>query len=175
MNNRSEMNVCCNSCSRPSTDCPNTDPLRGMPLGIGYVPVQEWGQTYCPDKALQRGTIFPPLDLPFCGCIPKGFRCQKGGLSWTEIKWMGWTAVAAAIRWIGRTMAVAVAIKWTDRTMAVAVATKWIGRTMAVATKWTDRTMAVATKWTGRTMAVAVNLWIFHKILWICVAMIFSK
>ena len=81
MNNRSEMNVCCNSCSRPSTDCPNTDPLRGMPLGIGYVPVQEWGQTHCPDKALQRGTIFPPLDLPFCGCIPKGFRCQKGGLS----------------------------------------------------------------------------------------------
>ena len=71
MNNRSEMNVCSNSCSRPSTDCPNTDPLRGMPLGIGY----------CPDKALQRGTIFPPLDLPFCGCIPKGFRCQKGGLS----------------------------------------------------------------------------------------------
>lgn len=64
MNNRSEMNVCSNSCSRPSTDCPNTDPLRGMPLGIGYVPVQEWGQTYCPDKALQRGTIFPPLDLP---------------------------------------------------------------------------------------------------------------
>ena len=34
MNNRSEMNVCCNSCSRPSTDCPNTDPLRGMPLGL---------------------------------------------------------------------------------------------------------------------------------------------
>ena len=57
MNNRSEMNVCSNSCSRPSTDCPNTDPLRGMPLGIGYVPVQDcagdgctwdWGQEPLP-------------------------------------------------------------------------------------------------------------------------------
>ena len=74
MNNRNGMNTCCDP---HAID----DPLRGMPLGIGYVPMQEWGETYSPDKGLFQGTIFPPLDLPFCGCVPKGFCYRKGGIS----------------------------------------------------------------------------------------------
>lgn len=35
------------------------------PIGMGYVPMQQWGAVYPPDTALQRGTIFPELDLPF--------------------------------------------------------------------------------------------------------------
>ena len=38
-----------------------------MPLGMAYVPMQKWGKTYEPDVALDRGTIFPDLDLPFTG------------------------------------------------------------------------------------------------------------
>ena len=41
------------------------DPLSGMPLGYSYVPVQVFGDVYCAEKALKRGTIFPELDLPF--------------------------------------------------------------------------------------------------------------
>jgi len=38
----------------------------GLSLAMAYVPMQCWGQTYEPSTALQRGTIFPELDLPFC-------------------------------------------------------------------------------------------------------------
>ena len=55
------------------------DPLRGMPVGIGYVPWQEWSCIYNIDEGLSRGTIFPALDLPFCGCIPRDFKATKGG------------------------------------------------------------------------------------------------
>jgi len=34
---------------------------------MSYVPMQEWGDTYDGLKALDSGTIFPDLDLPFCG------------------------------------------------------------------------------------------------------------
>lgn len=37
----------------------------GMPIGMGYVPWQRWGQTYPLSQGFQRGTIFPELDLPF--------------------------------------------------------------------------------------------------------------
>ena len=77
MNNRSEMNVCSNSCSRPSTDCPNTDPLRGMPLGIGYVPVQEWGQTYCPDKHYNAELFFHHWICRFAAASLKDFAVKK--------------------------------------------------------------------------------------------------
>lgn len=33
-------------------------------VGYAYVPVQELDETYEPQKALKRGTIFPELDLP---------------------------------------------------------------------------------------------------------------
>lgn len=38
-----------------------------MPIGMGYVPWQKWGQTYSMEQGLKRGTIFPELDYPFTG------------------------------------------------------------------------------------------------------------
>ncbi|MDD4122539.1 MAG: spore coat associated protein CotJA, partial [Eubacteriales bacterium] len=43
------------------------DAVDVCPLGMAYVPMQRWGDTYAPEKALHRGTIFPDLDLPFLG------------------------------------------------------------------------------------------------------------
>ncbi|MEG7531916.1 MAG: spore coat associated protein CotJA [Hungatella sp.] len=47
--------------------CPNTGAccMEEYPIGMGYIPWQQWQQTYTIDRALQRGTIFPTLDLPF--------------------------------------------------------------------------------------------------------------
>ncbi len=42
-------------------------PSSRFPVGMGYVPWQQWGMTYEPAKALKSGTIFPCLDLPFLG------------------------------------------------------------------------------------------------------------
>lgn len=36
-----------------------------FPIGMGYIPWQMWRQTYPLEEALNRGTIFPELDLPF--------------------------------------------------------------------------------------------------------------
>jgi len=41
--------------------------LGDLPLAMSYVPFQRWQSTYPLEKALQRGTIFPELDLPFKG------------------------------------------------------------------------------------------------------------
>ena len=41
--------------------------LEELPLAMAYVPMQSWGETYDGLKALDSGTIFPELDLPFCG------------------------------------------------------------------------------------------------------------
>ncbi len=41
-----------------------------MPLAMAYVPPQSWGENYPYDQALQRGTLFPALDLPF--------KCERG-------------------------------------------------------------------------------------------------
>lgn len=38
-----------------------------FPVGMGYVPWQHWHTVYDLDKALESGTIFPELNLPFCG------------------------------------------------------------------------------------------------------------
>lgn len=38
-----------------------------MPIGMSYVPWQKWKDTYDSEIALERGTIFPELDLPFLG------------------------------------------------------------------------------------------------------------
>lgn len=35
------------------------------PPGMGYVPMQQWGQVYSPEQAFRQGTIFPELDYPF--------------------------------------------------------------------------------------------------------------
>lgn len=42
-------------------------PIDQLPLAMSYVPMQMWNGTYDGCKALQQGTIFPELDLPFCG------------------------------------------------------------------------------------------------------------
>ncbi len=36
-----------------------------FPVAMAYVPWQEFKNMYEPDRALQAGTIFPELDLPF--------------------------------------------------------------------------------------------------------------
>lgn len=42
-------------------------PLGELPLAMAYVPRQTWKTTYPVEEALERGTIFPELDLPFTG------------------------------------------------------------------------------------------------------------
>jgi len=42
------------------------DCIDRAPLAMAYVPMQQWERTYDLDVALDRGTIFPELDLPFC-------------------------------------------------------------------------------------------------------------
>ena len=37
------------------------------PVGMCYVPFQQWETPYAENVALERGTMFPSLDLPFCG------------------------------------------------------------------------------------------------------------
>ncbi len=39
--------------------------LDAMPIGMGYVPWQQWSKVYPIEKGFVRGTIFPELDLPF--------------------------------------------------------------------------------------------------------------
>ncbi len=36
-------------------------------VGMTYTPWQRWGEVYCGEKALERGTLFPVLDMPFAG------------------------------------------------------------------------------------------------------------
>ena len=43
------------------------DCLDSLPLAMAYVPFQKWRSTYPLEKALERGTLFPDLDLPFKG------------------------------------------------------------------------------------------------------------
>lgn len=43
------------------------DPLSGLPVAMGYVPWQNLGTIYEPDKALREGTMFPELNKPFGG------------------------------------------------------------------------------------------------------------
>lgn len=36
-------------------------------VAMTYTPWQRWGEVYSAEKGLERGTIFPVLDLPFAG------------------------------------------------------------------------------------------------------------
>jgi hypothetical protein len=38
-----------------------------FPIGMSYVPWQNWNKIYRSDIAIERGTIFQELDLPFLG------------------------------------------------------------------------------------------------------------
>ena len=63
--------------AQPRPGCPRAVPcapvqltefnreLRELPLAMAYVPIQSWGDTSPPARALCRGTLFPQLDLPF--------------------------------------------------------------------------------------------------------------
>lgn len=42
-------------------------PLDQLPLTMAYVPMQQYTESYDPEKALCAGTLFPELDKPFCG------------------------------------------------------------------------------------------------------------
>lgn len=53
------------SVSPAFSTCVREDRLSGMPIAMGYVPWQKWKQTYSLEQGLNRGTIFPELDLPF--------------------------------------------------------------------------------------------------------------
>ena len=44
-----------------------TEPCAIMPLAVPFVQWQRWENVFDPDTALRHGTIFPELDLPFCG------------------------------------------------------------------------------------------------------------
>lgn len=41
--------------------------LDQLPLAMSYVPRQRWEDLYAPSVALERGTLFAKLDLPFIG------------------------------------------------------------------------------------------------------------
>ena len=45
--------------------------LDNLPLAMAYVPWQNWEPMYNEEQALERGTAFPSLDLPFCGRGPE--------------------------------------------------------------------------------------------------------
>ena len=44
--------------------------LDDLPIAMAYVPMQKWQKLYDPDVALDRGTLFCELDLPFLGRRP---------------------------------------------------------------------------------------------------------
>lgn len=50
-------------CCDPKPDCGCTSD--SLPVAMAYVSWQNWQNTYDPETALCRGTIFPCLDLPF--------------------------------------------------------------------------------------------------------------
>lgn len=54
-------------------DClPNRHPFPAVtPEAMAYIPFQQFGTTYEPEKGLKNGTIFPELDKPFLGGLAK--------------------------------------------------------------------------------------------------------
>ena len=51
------------SCCEPKPDCGCTGD--SLPVAMAYVSWQNWQNTYDPETALRKGTVFPCLDLPF--------------------------------------------------------------------------------------------------------------
>ena len=49
-------------CEQPQGKFP-----QNTPIGMAYVPFQEWEEPYDENTALMKGTIFPSLDKPFLG------------------------------------------------------------------------------------------------------------
>jgi hypothetical protein len=46
--------------------------LGSLPIAMAYTPMQQWGDTYSKEEALEIGTVFPELNLPFEGAMGKG-------------------------------------------------------------------------------------------------------
>ena len=45
---------------------PNPTPFpSSTPVAMAYIPFQQFGKLYSPEKALDAGTLFPDLDKPF--------------------------------------------------------------------------------------------------------------
>lgn len=40
---------------------------KDWPIGMTYVPMQQWRELYQPDEGFHQGTIFKELDYPFLG------------------------------------------------------------------------------------------------------------
>ena len=55
------------SMNLPDTCNINDSCIDTLPLAMAYVPMQRWKNVYANDVALNRGTLFPELDLPFTG------------------------------------------------------------------------------------------------------------
>lgn len=53
--------------AQPPVIQPPAIPCEDMVLVMSYVKMQQWDQTYEAETGLERGTIFPELDLPFVG------------------------------------------------------------------------------------------------------------
>ena len=58
--------------------CAAYDRLTGLPLAMAYLPNQEWEELYGEEEALERGTMFKKLDLPFYP-TPCNSRCERRG------------------------------------------------------------------------------------------------
>lgn len=61
-----------NNCNLQTSECGGVFTPQGefpahTPTGMAYVPYQQWEETYPENKALEAGTIFPSLNLPFNG------------------------------------------------------------------------------------------------------------
>lgn len=51
---------------RREMPCANENLQEGAyPVGMAYVPIQLWRELYCPEEALEAGTIFEELDYPW--------------------------------------------------------------------------------------------------------------
>ena len=54
----------------PAAEPPMQEEACPCMLAISSIPMQTFGETYPPEVALCKGTIFPELDLPYCGGGP---------------------------------------------------------------------------------------------------------
>ncbi len=62
-------NACSGSCRPDDYGCGNSGRFSGLPLAMVYSVDQEWHELYEDVEALERGTMFKELDLPFYpGC-----------------------------------------------------------------------------------------------------------
>ncbi len=69
MINNTINNAINNTVSRNNIPMNNSDSISRFPaetpVGMAYVPMQQWTTTYDEEEAFAAGTIFPELNLPF--------------------------------------------------------------------------------------------------------------